>query len=562
MFTTKGFRTVLYLCMTFIAASCKLDNFQKTEEAKLKTGDNPAWAAKDFDDHHWLSANGINGKTVLWLRFHIKVDSALRPYKALGMEAISLGSFDAFWDGVKVGENGKIGKSKTEEIPGKHRSYFLIPDSLATQGNHIIALRVSNFYALNNYSFYNVIVADYFSLARNALISTLWMHLLGGAYFVGALYYLFLFLNKRKEYSFLSFSIICFLFFGLIMLEYSGRYLLYPYYFQTIRLELIGIFTFILSFLIPHFFTMQFSFPTKRFFLWMLFFILAGIYGWYFKRYDLTAHLMSLMMWIASFIVVSYAVIQKKKGSILVFCGILLSGVLAVLIYYDYSLFISFTIIIFCMLYLLSLRIKEIENAYHSSQMLSSRLEAELLKKSIQPHFLMNTLTSLIDWVEESPRQGVIFIEALASEFEIFSKISTLKLIPVEQEIQLCKSHLAVMKFRKEINYIWEDSGIDLSEMIPPGLIHTALENGVTHSQALADGSIRFRLSFEKSKDFKQYQLTTTAQNRPKTSEKQAGTGIRYMEARLRESYDSDWELHSESMENGWQTTIKIYKKS
>lgn len=35
----------------------------------------------------------------------------------------------------------------------------------------------------------------------------------------------------------------------------------------------------------------------------------------------------------------------------------------------------------------------------------------------------MNTLTSLTDWVEEAPKKGVLFIEALAKEFDLFNQI-------------------------------------------------------------------------------------------------------------------------------------------
>ena len=68
--------------------------------------------------------------------------------------------------------------------------------------------------------------------------------------------------------------------------------------------------------------------------------------------------------------------------------------------------------------------------------------------KHIQPHFIKNTLTSLLDWVEESPAQSVIFIQALAREFDLLNGMAEATLIPVRQELELCQNHLRVMQFR------------------------------------------------------------------------------------------------------------------
>ena len=75
------------------------------------------------------------------------------------------------------------------------------------------------------------------------------------------------------------------------------------------------------------------------------------------------------------------------------------------------------------MLVLLARRAKQLRKEYEFSLLLSERLKNELLKKQLQPHFLMNTLTSLIDWIEEAPEIGIQFIEALANEFTLLSNM-------------------------------------------------------------------------------------------------------------------------------------------
>ena len=151
-------------------------------------------------------------------------------------------------------------------------------------------------------------------------------------------------------------------------------------------------------------------------------------------------------MWIVSAAIVGHAAFKKKPKTIIVLATLLINALLYNFMEYDISLILSFTLLLLSMLYLLALQIREQRKIYEHSLVQTSRLKNELLKKKIQPHFLMNTLTSLIDWVEESPEKGVYFIEALAEEFNLLNQIEDKKLIPITQEIQLCKSFLNIMK--------------------------------------------------------------------------------------------------------------------
>jgi LytS/YehU family sensor histidine kinase len=268
----------------------------------------------------------------------------------------------------------------------------------------------------------------------------------------------------------------------------------------------------------------------------------------------------SYAMWVASVAVAVAAMVQKARGAGVVLAGLLVSAVVNYFLVYDFGLFICFTLIVLCMLYLHTIRVRALDNERQAAQLLSARLKLELLKKNIQPHFIKNTLTSMLDWVEESPAQGAVFIQALAREFDILNDIAEATLIPVGKEIELCQHHLRVMQFRKEIQYELEQSGIDPAEFIPPAIFHTVLENGITHSLPPADGRIRFQLSFERRGGRRQYRLLTCAHSRPeaKSSREGSGTGFRYIAARLTESYGEGWEFHSAAVPEGWLTSITI----
>jgi len=549
---------LLPLLVICLLSSCRPDFGFETSDPVFKKGDNSLWAKKDFDDSKWAKERGNTRDNIFWVR--TKVDLTQKPVGQLGLKIEAFGAFDVYWDGVLIGKNGEV-IDQGIELPGSSSSYYSVPDSLAQIGKHVVSLRASQTYLQNVQRSVGIGLSSYESLLQSPLIATAFMNLMAGAFLIAAIYYLFLYINSRtKQRTVLIFAIICFLFFALLILEYIKFYVRIPYTKFFWRLESIGWITFAISFLVPLYFSIQFKFKWKKLLLALLFITLVAIYLLNFRHYDATAIYYSTAMWFFSLAIVLNAVYQKEKGSIFVLMSLILSLLTNQYLYYDFSLFVSFCVIVLCMLYLHTIQMKMVEEEYQRSLLHSSKLQLELIKKNIQPHFIKNTLTSLIDWVEESPKEGTAFIQALADEFDIINDISEQALIPVRQEIELCKRHLSVMQFRKEINYQWEESDINENEFIPPAIFHTILENGITHSGPFEDGSMKFKLSFTNHASYKQYDFETFGNNRVKLKPRAGGNGFVYVKARLTESYGQSWQFASHESENGWLTTIKIYK--
>ncbi|MEO6288176.1 MAG: histidine kinase [Dyadobacter sp.] len=540
--------------------SCKSGIVYQDYPEVYQNGDSNLWANKIYDDSKWAHDQIAGTGDVFWVRQRIEILE--NPVTIAGVQIHAFGAFQVYWDGVLIGVNGKIPTENSAEIPGTEATCYSLPDSLSRAGVHVLALRASQSYLTKEQRGIYAKMDLYKNLLTQPLIITSLMNLMSGAFLIASLYYFFLYFNSSKrQLTILIFAVICLLFFTLLILEYIKFYIDIPYTEFFTRLEAIGILTMIIAVLVPLYFTIQFHFKWKKLLLGILATTLLVVYVFNYRHFDRNAQLYSILMWIASTMVVLNAIWQREKGALLVLAGLLSSVVVHQYLVYDFGLFISFTIIVLCMLYLHTIRSRAIEDQYHSSLLLSSRLQLELVKKNIQPHFIKNTLTSLIDWVEESPKQGAEFIHALAAEFDIMNTISESVLIPVRQEIELCKTHLTVMQFRKEINYQWEEYEVDDSEYIPPALVHTLLENGITHSMPMSDGRIRFCLRFLKTEKYRQYTFETKAQNRTPLRQGKGGTGFRYIQARLTESYGDNWEFFSENSPNGWLSTIKIYNK-
>lgn len=570
---SKIYRFLIYFLLGVTLVSCRERvhiNFQKRV---MKLGDDLTWANPQLDDSDWderpVSIFQI-GKGRFWVRFDMQFDARIHQIRHKALQIISLASYEAYWDGVLIHRNGKLGHNVTSEVAGTFISHVMVPDSLCQPGKHILALRLSKFHATKRGSWVRCFLGEYMAIAQDDLKLTAFMFLLGGAYLIIALYYLFLFINQRQDFPKLIFSVLCFLFCGLMVMEYLKFYYLYPYDFHYNRLWIIGLLTLLIAFLIPLFLTLHFELPKWYYFAGGQALLLLLEVLHYGIRSDLSSQRASeTMLFAALFITLYTLVTRRRKDSWVVLTALLLvTGInyfssynLGQLFFsYDINLFVGFTLIVLAFLYLLAQKNKEQRKAYEASLLRSARLQNELLKRHIQPHFIMNTLTSVMEWIEVSPKKSIEFIEALAGEFDILNEIADQQLIPVTQEINLCKAHLEVMGYRKEINYLWEDIGIQAQEQLPPAVLHTIVENGITHNIPLPNGQFVFRLSYAHNSKYKKYTLETIAQLKNKALQDREGTGFKYIRSRLKESYGESWQLTSQATPKGWQTSILIFK--
>lgn len=544
-----------------LASSCaEKPAIFKNHGTAFQLGDNPMWAKKVWNDGNWeRTIKRIPEGEIFWSRTRIDILKASEEFRPYGLQIDAYGEYDIFWDGVLIGKNGNPGQEANLPPAGELWITFSIPTHLTTTGEHVLALRLSNYYFPDHVGRYKIEIDHYDDLLTDRLIETSYIHIFAGAFLIASIYFLFLFLGNKKEYPMLIFSICCFLFFALAMTQFVRTAVPIHYSQHVLRLEVISSLIFGISFLIPLYFSMQFPFPKHK---WLLG-IYATLLAYFFIKnhhfFGFTVYNMALSLWAFSTAIVLFGVYKKVRGAVLVLLMLLLCIALRYSIPFIISIYAGFALILLSMMYLLSLRIKDQRLAYENSLIQSTRLRFELLKKNIQPHFLMNTLTSLIDWVEEAPKKGVLFIEALAKEFDLFNQIENETLIPITKEIMLCRTHLEIMEYRKEISYQWQEKGIDTEQKIPPGILHTILENGITHSLPLDDNSVRFKLIYESDSNCKSYTFLTFATDLKGGSSNKEGTGLKYVKARLTESYQSNWDMISEPADHGWKSVIKIY---
>jgi two-component system sensor histidine kinase AlgZ len=135
------------------------------------------------------------------------------------------------------------------------------------------------------------------------------------------------------------------------------------------------------------------------------------------------------------------------------------------------------------------------------SQVLSRALhEARLqvLRARIRPHFLFNTINAVLSVVRAQPKQAETALEDMSDLFRM-AMGEEHDLVPLRQEMQLCRQYLALEQLRigERLQSDWQADGVPDDVMIPPLLLQPLLENAVYHGiESLPQGgTIKIGLS-------------------------------------------------------------------
>lgn len=118
-----------------------------------------------------------------------------------------------------------------------------------------------------------------------------------------------------------------------------------------------------------------------------------------------------------------------------------------------------------------------------SPSLAESRLMA--LQARIRPHFLFNTLNSVLGLIREDPKRAEAMLENLADLFRAVMADSR-ALVPFSQELELAKAYVAIeeIRFGARLRVNWSCDNAPADALVPPLLLQPLVENAVLHGVA------------------------------------------------------------------------------
>lgn len=508
------------------------------------------WRHKSIDESTWneTSVGQLNPqKQLIWVRAKVKRMSNIDKQQPYGVFITGAASSEFWWNGEFIGRNGVPGASKNDETPGMMSASVYLPLHLI-QENNVLAMRMSSFHQphelLSPIQF--VRVGEYQDPRLQYIDHYAVAFMAAGVLLIGGVYFLVLFFFKRSRKDNLLLSLLAFAVLFQLCAETSRAFISYGYQYHVLRLNLILFSALVSGVLLISYIALKHPAKYRKIFLAIasVVILLSAVGA---PGYDLKTVTVLLVSMVCAMILAAFDGFEtKNQKSISVLLAMLF--LLALFIYdprnfidsYYYIGAVALMLVLFVQ-QVITLRQAEIERS--DAQVRSTRLELELLKKQLQPHFLLNTLTALSEWVETEPKKGVEMIDALSQEFRLLQANSSAKLIPLKTELELCRQHLQVMSLRRDVQLKIKEHCDDGSILIPPGVIHTLLENALSHNnyQSNADFQLSVKTLSDGAVELK-LQSPRTGQPVKKES---GGLGHNYIKSRLKESFADRWEFKS-----------------
>ncbi|WP_163862477.1 histidine kinase [Myxococcus eversor] len=533
---------------------------------QVNTEELPPEVALSADAPGWrtVAADQVSeGTGPYWLRTQVDVppreEGAPTPALALSV----LGSWEAWWDGRPLGRNGQVGRTPSEEVPGRVDVQLPLPPDLSAPGPHVLTMRVSahqlGFQPVG--TIHRLQVGEAASLAQTRMLGMVPALCMLGALVLMGLYHLARVRLAHGGLATLLLGVLCLSAAALVLLEAWRGLANYPYPQHAVRLRLQAAAVLAVAALLPA--TVHAAFGEPRRWLRWLGLGLGLLSLVFVPGFDGKS---SIALGASLVVSTALAVLAWRRGesggALGTLAGLGFAGVLYLLEPWGFSergFFLAFGGLLLCLTAVHARQQRRQQERFESATRAAERLQLELLKRSLQPHFLMNTLGALSEWVETEPAQAVRFIEALGAAYRHLLAVSGERTIPLARELELCRAHLEVMGCRQGTAFQLETEGVDLEAPVPPALLHTLLENAFSHNRYVSPHTFRLQGSLvnEGARPRRRYAFLAPLG----TGMRQGGgegTGSRYLRARLEEAFPGAWRLEDGPTEAGWMTRVEV----
>ena len=521
------------------------------------------------NDDAWpvVAFNAIAQHSHLCMRVWI----AAEEFSAIENPTLVMGALSAariYWDGEPLASNGNVGEDASSEVPGNVQTLVRLPAVQSVPGSvgrdHLLSIEMSTFHVgapLTSIA-YALLIVDEHKLQNDILLISLVSVFLLGMLLTLASFFLLLYWRYYQDVAFLTFSLLCLSASLLLLAEQWKLWVFYSYDLHIYRLGIVYFLTFATSLFLPAFYLSYYrqQYKTKILLLIMGGLMSAGL---------LVAGAEGKSLWLFGIAILSSLLINviayKQRGpTVLLTVFLLVLGLFGVI--YMPFIFAEFgfagLLAVLMPVMLISL-IGDMKRQ-RAQALVTNRVQTQLLKKNLQPHFLMNSLTHVMELIEVAPAKAIAFVDELAAEFRLLVRVSEQDFIPLAEEIRLCNIHLRIMSHRYMTHYQLSIVGDTGDVRVPSAILHSQIENSFTHNRISAERS--FDLDINGHDGTICLQLRTPLEgglgrsgshkSARKSAHESTGIGDAYVRAKLRETCGVHWHFDSAQEGQDWLTII------
>lgn len=517
-----------------------------------QAGDDPGWSAADLDTSDWQSLAHYSGAQdgLFWIRARLGAPALDSPLLSIRSNA----AYEVFLDGRAIGGSGRPGEPGDAQRP--ELTHIGVPASLLTEGRHVLAFRIDGAsVADGDAAFLRFELDEAATVARAdrrrdamdgaaALLAGFLLFTAAGIWIWG---------TRRIELIMVvglcAGAIVIFL------LDTDGRAFavpLLPPFAAVILLTLASMAIYTLAAAIIH---RRLMLGRPR--LWA---VLAGLclvvalLPWPFGGMESDQQAFLLLALLAG--AMSLSAWSRRPRQAPIYAAASLICLAAILVFGEQlRIFLALLVALISVSMIVDVVLGEIK--IRRAELRASRLQAALVKRNIQPHFIMNSLTVALELQETDAAAARDFIRALSEEFRSLASMIEQTRVTLREELALCHSHLKMMALRLEAQLTLETEGLEETAECPPGLFHTLIENAISHNRY--DGqSVTLSLTAKANGSGTTYLLRVPVLGARAASALGSGSGTRYIEARLEEFAPGRWSFEAAPDGEDWVSRIHI----
>jgi hypothetical protein len=465
-----------------------------------------------------------------------------------------------YWDGEPLTSNGNVGVDASSEEPGNVQTLVRLPAVQPVAGSagrgHLLSIEMSTFHVgapLTSIAC-ALLIVDEHKLQNDILLISLVSILLVGMLLTLASFFLLLYRRYYQDIAFLTFSLLCFSASLLLLAEQWKLWIFYTYDLHIYRLGIVYFLTFATSLFLPAFYLSYYRQQYKGK-------ILLLIMGSLMSASLLVAGSEGKSLWLFGIAILSSVLINlmtnKQRGpTVLLTVLLLVLGLFGVIympfIFAEFGFAGLLALLMPVMLISLTGDMKR----QRAQALVTNRVQTQLLKKNLQPHFLMNSLTHVMELIEVAPTKAIAFVDELAAEYRLLIRVSEQDFVPLAEEIRLCNIHLQIMSDRYMTHYQLSIVGDNGDVLVPSAILHSQIENSFTHNRISAERSFDLDISSLDGTICLQLRTPLEGGLGQSGSHESTGIGDAYVRAKLSETCGVRWHFDSAQEGRDWLTII------
>lgn len=174
------------------------------------------------------------------------------------------------------------------------------------------------------------------------------------------------------------------------------------------------------------------------------------------------------------------------------------------------------------------------------AETLAREAQLQMLRYQLNPHFLFNTLNTLLSLIGEDDRRAKQFVQELA-EFLRYSLLDTdTQTVSLHAEIDVVRSFLSIekLRFEDDLQIEFDVDPATESVPVPPFLVQSLVENAVKHGRATRSAPLQIRLTTTQEEGTLRIEVENTGRLQVSPpSHEHNGIGLKNVRERLQRLY-------------------------